>query len=1154
MADIDFPCWVILQTLDNALVLAEAIGFPEFGRLDRAPERARDGLRRNLKKRIEEAALSSLHRRQINGQPAPATVILPLGPSGPAAWWRQPLPLRFPALFWNHGEHAALALVPALGLVVAADDIETLSARIGDEVRAALARGPQLSLERLVALQRTTRLRVEKVAVRVALRSAKARAQAALREHEKTPSVLRQVASDLTRTPPEPAWGLEPLVGQIAELLTARQARSVLLVGPSGVGKTAAVRELAHSRARYHLGASPFWATSGARLVAGMTGYGMWQQRCGQVVREASRKKAILDLGNLVELMQVGKTEHHTLGIAAFLRPYLARGELLAVAECTPEQVPLIERDDPHLLGAFHQLAVAEPNVEQGRAILRHAAEAAQPELRKPLAEDALDTLDRLHRRYTTYSAYPGRPLRFLRNLLGDCAAEPEIRASNVLAAFTRETGLPRVLLDPAMPLDLEKLRGWLGERVVGQAEAVGLVADLIATTKAGLTRPRRPIASLLFIGPTGVGKTETAKALAEFLFGSRDRMTRFDMSEFGDPLSVQRLVGLGGGSEGLLTARVREQPFGVLLFDEFEKAHPQFLDLLLQVLGEGRLTDGAGRLADFTNAVIILTSNLGAESYQAGAFGFGRASAADADGQRRAAREHFQGEVQRFLRPEMYNRLDRVVPFAPLDAGTIKAIAERHLHRLELRDGIRQRGVALRLGEGVAEHLARAGFDARYGARPLLRAIEREMLAPLAEQVNRYSGEVALSASVNLEGGALRISVKPRTDAGGRVVSAGTGAAATADAARTCVELRRSVQTLENCRAVREFRNELFRLEREQQRLEAAQQRHAARMARLAETGASEEVRQRGEARAPRIGPADRERMATLARLRGIADRLRDLVSGSAALEDEALLALYASAGAEAFAPADLEAAARPLRQLWDELVLTLYCRQFPASNRVTLALFSEDRAWLAELAAAYVGAARQLGLVFNVLAYFLPAAGRLPADAGGKAPERGTTDALPPRQYWRNETLIAAPSGRESEREVLTRDLVKDVDAFLADLPQRLPGLALELHGTAAAPRFVPEQGLHILRGPKQPQPGVCLLEAGDTALAAYVPPPGITRKGAIGTQDRRRTYDRGLALLDDARLLVRVSWQNRPLAAALAEAIEANLRRCLHSLLQE
>src|SRR5207249_2756644 len=152
--------------------------------------------------------------------------------------------------------------------------------------------------------------------------------------------------------------------------------------------------------------------------------------------------------------------------------------------------------------------------------------------------------------------------------------------------------------------LDLDKIRDWFSTRVIGQEEAVDLVSALIGTVKAGLTPPHKPIASLLFVGPTGVGKTEMAKALAEFLFGSPQRLTRFDMSEYGDPVSVRRLVGTAFGSEGLLTAKVREQPFSVILLDEFEKAHPSFFDLMLQMLGEGRLTDAAGRLADFRNCV----------------------------------------------------------------------------------------------------------------------------------------------------------------------------------------------------------------------------------------------------------------------------------------------------------------------------------------------------------------------------------------------------------------------------------------------------------------------------------------------------------------------------------------------------------------------
>src|SRR5262249_30690931 len=209
---------------------------------------------------------------------------------------------------------------------------------------------------------------------------------------------------------------------------------------------------------------------------------------------------------------------------------------------------------------------------------------------------------------------------------------------------FTRETGLPRFLLEDAVRLDLKATRDRFARRVIGQPEAVDLVVDLLATVKAGLTRPHKPIASLLFIGPTGVRKTEMAKALADFLFGDPGRLTRLDMSEYADPAAVQRLIGGGFGAEGVLTSRIREQPFAVVLLDEFEKAHPLLFDLLLQVLGEGRLTDAAGRLADFCNAMVILTSNLGAESFQQGAFGFPGTGEGEAlDGERERAWEHCQ-------------------------------------------------------------------------------------------------------------------------------------------------------------------------------------------------------------------------------------------------------------------------------------------------------------------------------------------------------------------------------------------------------------------------------------------------------------------------------------------------------------------------------
>ncbi|HTU23025.1 MAG TPA: AAA family ATPase [Gemmataceae bacterium] len=1139
-----FPICAVFQRLNDGFVLAEVLGFPEISRLGAGRRQVREALRCNSRRLITAEPLAALNRRFVGGEPAVTSVTVSLEPAGTRAWWRETLPLSFSVATWESGG-GMRAFVPGLGIEVVAESSEDLAAQLPAEIRAALARGPDLTLARLVGLQRTLSTEVERLTIGVPLRSAKARARAAEREDERKPSILARVATDLTREPPESTFGLGPLVAELAELLTAPAPRGVLLVGPSGVGKTTAVRELALRRTEFGLGATPFWAISGARLVAGMCGYGMWQERCRQVVREAARSRAIVHLGGLLELMQVGKSEHNALGVAAFLRPSLARGELLAVCECTPEQLPLLESDDPHLLAAFHPLPVAEPDAERGRAILRYVAAHAPPSDRRTLDNVVLDAIDRLHRRYAGYSAYPGRPLRFLRGLLRDSRDQETIAPVHVLNAFARETGLPRVLLDPEERLDMERMRDWLAARVIGQPEAVEILADLIATVKAGLTRPRRPIASLLFIGPTGVGKTELAKALAEFLFGTRDRLTRFDMSEFGDPLAVQRLTG-GTSGEGLLTARVREQPFGVLLFDEFEKAHPQFFDLLLQVLGEGRLTDAAGRLADFTNSVIILTSNLGAESYQQGAFGFAEA-AGEGKGRQEAAREHFTRAVESFVRPELFNRIDRLVPFAPLEAAVIRAIAARHLARLEARDGIRHRGLTLAVGEGVEEHIARVGFDARYGARPLLRALERELLVPLAWGLNRHGADIALKAEVTREGEALRCAVRPRTDAAGRPLPARSGSAARAEAAREAVELRRSVQALERCRALREFRNELYRLEREQGRFDKARQRRADRAAQLA--GAPEKVR-RHLGPELRVGSADQERMAALAQLRQTADLFRRLEAASAALEERRLLELHDIARTTEAEEESVET----LRAEWEQLLRTLYCRDFPEPNQVMLALFGEQPGWLIDLAAAYVDAARSMGLTVELVAYVFPDRTKMSKEQLAEGGQTAEEDAELPRQFWRKDTLVAAASGRTPERELLQREWVRDVGAFFVAPPARLPGVALELRGPSAAPRFAPEQGLHVLRSPRLPQPAVCLVETSEANLSHYLPPAGISRRGAIGTQPRRRTYDDGKELLDDPLLEGPLPWPNRPLEQVLTEAIEARLRRAMLSLLEE
>jgi ATP-dependent Clp protease ATP-binding subunit ClpC len=751
---------ILHRTLDDSVLVAEPLLFPELCCCDSKAARLGRTIRECARHVLERTTAQELHQRLMPGEPEAEEIEVSLEPPKRQADWVEPVKLRFVVVRWPHGSEAYLAFVPALGIAVVAGRQSEIAKMLREHILGALRRSKAAeSLFQLALAQRDTGLRLETAVIPARHKSPKQIARDVEDESESASKpVIREVGTVLGDVPLRPAFEIEGLVEQLADLLTGRFPRSVLLVGPSGVGKTAAVNELVRRRESHRLGDTPVLSTSGSRLIAGVSGFGMWQQRCQRLCNEAARDGAILHLGNLVELMEVGRVDGSP-GIAGFLKTPLSRGDLLAIAECTPEQLAVIERQDPHLLELFQLLRVDEPGAEAAMRILRQVA-AAEGCPETMLTPGWLEALDRLHRRYATFSAAPGRPVRFLRELLKDRAAEQRIGPGEVIAAFSRETGLPPAMLDPQVPLDLAAARGWFAARLIGQDGAVDLVTDLLATVKAMLTRPRRPIASLLFIGPTGVGKTEMAKALAEYFFGDRNRLTRFDMSEFASPVAVERLVGGTYAAEGLLTAKVREQPFSVLLFDEFEKAHPGFFDLLLQVLGDGRLTDAAGRLGDFTNTIVIMTSNLGAESFNRGTFGLTRGSAYP------DPKSHFTAEVRGFVRPELFNRIDRIVPFLPLDTDSILQIAARELTLVERRDGFALRGLSMAVSAAAQKHLAERGYDIRYGARPLKRAIERQLLAPLSEALNRYATDIRLEADVTLEQAELTVNVRAKVDA----------------------------------------------------------------------------------------------------------------------------------------------------------------------------------------------------------------------------------------------------------------------------------------------------------------------------------------------------------------------------------------------------
>lgn len=331
-------------------------------------------------------------------------------------------------------------------------------------------------------------------------------------------------------------------------------------------------------------------------------------------------------------------TSQSTLSVAALLKTVPERRHVRVIGEMTPEAFRVLREKDRSFADAFHVIRISELSADDNLRVLFSEQRRLETRHRCRFSIESLPAVIDLQRRYARDVAFPGKAANFLKRLAVRIEGEAQPDASSdkagtpavisrerVLDAFHQQTGLPRSFLDQQQTLASDHVAQKPRERFVGQPDAVKAAVEIIAIARARLNDPTRPIASLLLLGPTGVGKTEFAKSLAAYLFGHADRLLRFDMNEYVSPNAVPQLVGTFAQPEGLLTAAVRRQPFAMILFDEIEKGHPDVFDLLLQVLGEGRLTDARGRTTDFSNTIIVLTSNLGTQRSESG-LGFGKA------------------------------------------------------------------------------------------------------------------------------------------------------------------------------------------------------------------------------------------------------------------------------------------------------------------------------------------------------------------------------------------------------------------------------------------------------------------------------------------------------------------------------------------------
>ncbi|MFT3699195.1 MAG: AAA family ATPase [Kofleriaceae bacterium] len=557
-----------------------------------------------------------------------------------------------------------------------------------------------------------------------------------------------------------------PYRERLAYLLGGKRPRSAMIVGAPGSGKTMLINQWIADRLvedGYPLHRNldqcmHVWRLSGKRMIAGMSHLGEWEERCLAVLDDARVRRGILWFEDLHLFGRLGQSRQSERSFADFFRGPVRRGDLAVIAELTPEQRARLERDAPGLAEALALVAVHEASPAETAHLMLH--EIRQLEIDH--ADLALHpytprTALELGTALFPWRARPGVAIEIVSRVAKDAIPRgiQTVMPNDVLDYLARTTGLSTSLLTLEQPLDPKEVETRFAERVIGQAAATRAATDVILKVRSGLADPNRPVSVMLFTGPTGTGKTELATAIAEYLYGDQSRLVRIDMGEMSGPDAVARLIGDPWNPEGLLTSRVRSQPFCVVLLDEIEKAHPRALHLLLQLFDEGRLTDANGEVASFASAVVIMTSNLGSRNAQP--IGFG-------DTRDRILADVAKA-VREFFPVELFNRIDQVVPFEPLTHEVAAKVVDKELGKLLGRRGLRERNTFVYAGSAVRRRAVADAFDPRYGARTVKRWLEDKIGGSLTDLLATASPARLRIVRLAEADGQIQASLEPMTE-----------------------------------------------------------------------------------------------------------------------------------------------------------------------------------------------------------------------------------------------------------------------------------------------------------------------------------------------------------------------------------------------------
>lgn len=549
------------------------------------------------------------------------------------------------------------------------------------------------------------------------------------------------------------AFEREELVQQLSEIVYQTDNTPIALVGNEGVGKHCLVHEVVYRYCKDwnkpDTDKMPrVWHIDPTRIIAGMSIVGMWQKRFESILQHIKdRQKGSTDkilIDNVVAMLRIGKSSQNSMTLSDVLKPYLEKRLLQVVLVASPEEWKIIQEKDRRFADLFQVIRIAEPTQEIAVKMILEERKRLEMQHQCNITIPAIRQLFNIQRNYFKRKALPGSVARLLTQLAVKYSVQT-IDVQQVQSEFEMYSGLSAQIFDAGYTFEEDEVRQDIEANLVGQEAAVDCLTNVIHTIKAKLNNPDKPLGSFLFIGPTGVGKTEAAKIICQYLLGDANKLMRFDMNEYIDESALSRLIGDYYNPEGQLTGKIRYNPFGVVLFDEIEKAHPKIHDLLLQVLDDGRLTDALGRTVDFVNTIIIMTSNIGASQVDS-QLGFQTEKGTDD--------AIYLKAVENFFRPEFINRIDKTVIFNSLELEHIFGIAKLQIQQLLSRDGFVRRTTILNISDEALEWVAKRGFNAKMGGRALKRQIEKDLTAFSAEQLIKTTSDQPIIFDIKLKDG----------------------------------------------------------------------------------------------------------------------------------------------------------------------------------------------------------------------------------------------------------------------------------------------------------------------------------------------------------------------------------------------------------------